>query len=101
MKIRFPGENLKTMLHAPHISEKSTILSQQNQYVFTVDPSATKKQISLAVEKYYEVEVKSVNVANVRGKAKGSGHNKGRRRHWKKAYVTLEEGSTITSAVSE
>lgn len=96
MKIPMPGENLRTVLRAPHISEKATTAMQDNQYVFRVAGNAGKKQIRIAVERYYDVKVRAVNVVSVRGKVKGMGRAVGRRKDWKKAYVTLQEGNTIT-----
>lgn len=96
MKVRAPEENLMSILRATHISEKATNAMQANQYVFQVAKSANKKQVQRAVEKYYDVKVQSVNVVNMRGKAKGMGRVAGHRKDWKKAYVTLQEGSTIT-----
>lgn len=96
MKIHVHGENLMTILHTPHISEKATNVMQDNQYVFRVAKNIAKKQIRLAVEKYYNVKVQGVNVVSVRGKVKGMGRSIGRRKNWKKAYVTLQEGNTIT-----
>ena len=101
MKINIPGKNLKSVLHAPHVSEKATTLSQQNQYVFHVTRNSNKKQVRLAIEKYYDVKVTAVNLLNMRGKPKGMGRYKGYRRNWEKAYVTLAEGNTITSSISE
>jgi len=90
-------ERLMKILLAPHISEKSTIATESgNQFVFKVVRDASKKEIKNAVELMFEVKVDAVNVMNVKGKFKGrfSG-NKGRRAHWKKAYVKLAEGFDI------
>ena len=90
-------ERLMRVLVAPHISEKSTVAADaNNQFVFKVARDATKADVKNAVELLFEVKVDSVNVMNVKGKTKGrfSG-NKGRRAHWKKAYVKLAEGFDI------
>ncbi len=80
---------------SPVITEKSTALSEQSKVVFRVAPDATKPQIKAAVEKLFDVKVKSVNTLNVKGKTKTFRGVKGRRSDVKKAVVTLEEGQTI------
>lgn len=89
-------ERIYKVLLGPHISEKSAnVEAGLNQYVFKVSRDATKPEIKKAIETLFEVKVKSVQVANVRGKAKGFGRIRGRRPDWKKAYVTLSEGQKI------
>ncbi|NKC12260.1 MAG: 50S ribosomal protein L23 [Gammaproteobacteria bacterium] len=89
-------EYLSTVLLGPIVSEKSTrIGDQSNQVVFKVKPRARKMEIKRAVETMFEVEVASVNVANMRGKRKGMGRIRGKRSDWKKAYVRLREGHDI------
>jgi large subunit ribosomal protein L23 len=61
--------------------------------VFEVHPRANKTEITQAIEKLFEVKVKSVRVANYLGKMKRVGLRTGRRGAWKKAYVTLHEGT--------
>jgi large subunit ribosomal protein L23 len=80
---------------APHITEKATQGSVHNQVTFKVHPDATKPQIKAAVEKLFNVKVKAVNTANMRGKVKAFRGRLGRRSDWKKAIVSLQEGSTI------
>ncbi|HYF57252.1 MAG TPA: 50S ribosomal protein L23 [Salinarimonas sp.] len=80
---------------SPIITEKATALSEHNKVVFRVAPDATKPQIKAAVEKLFDVKVKSVNTLNVKGKTKTFRGVKGRRSDVKKAVVTLEEGQTI------
>jgi large subunit ribosomal protein L23 len=80
----------------PLLTEKNATLKEnQNKVVFEVAPDANKIEIKKAVEEAFQVSVKSVNVLNVRGKLKRLGRKVGRRRDWKKAIVTLKEGSTI------
>ena len=80
----------------PLLTEKSAALKEtHNKVAFEVAPDANKIEIKKAVEEAFKVSVKSVNVINVRGKVKRLGRNMGRRRDWKKAVVTLQEGSTI------
>jgi large subunit ribosomal protein L23 len=62
---------------------------------FEVAPGANKIEIKQAVEKAFEVKVKGVNTILVAGKAKRVGRNVGKRSNWKKAYVTLAEGSKL------
>jgi large subunit ribosomal protein L23 len=80
---------------APVITEKATNLSEQNKVVFEVAPTATKPEIKAAVEKLFDVKVKSVNTAITKGKIKVFRGIKGRRNDVKKAIVTLEEGQAI------
>jgi large subunit ribosomal protein L23 len=80
----------------PLLTEKNAQLKEvHNRVVFEVAPDANKIEIKKAVEEAFQVSVHSVNVLNVRGKLKRLGRNMGRRRDWKKAIVTLKEGSTI------
>jgi len=86
-------ENLMQVLLAPLVSEKSTFVGEKhNQYVFRVAADATKPQIKAAVELMFKTKVKEVQVSNVRGKDKRFGRYEGRRRSWKKAYVSLMTG---------
>ena len=86
-------EHLMQVLLAPLVSEKSTFVGEKNnQYVFRVAADATKPQIKAAVELMFKTKVRSVQVANVKGKDKRFGRFEGRRRNWKKAYVSLMPG---------
>ena len=80
---------------SPVITEKATALSDQNKVVFKVRPDATKPQIKEAVEKLFDVKVKSVNTLVTKGKVKLFRGTRGQRSDVKKAVVTLEEGQTI------
>jgi large subunit ribosomal protein L23 len=95
MSIAAHQERLMTILQGPHLSEKSHIVAEKNQIVFKVRTDATKPEIRKAVELLFEVKVDSVTVLNYKGKTKRQGAGKGRRANWKKAYVTLAEGSQI------
>jgi len=87
---------LAGILEAPIISEKSTNAAEKNnQFVFKVKKSATKKQVKSAVELMFEVEVQSVHVLNIKGKIKRAGKTMGKRSDWKKAYVKLKAGHDI------
>jgi large subunit ribosomal protein L23 len=86
-------EHLMQVLLSPLVSEKSTFVGEKNnQYVFRVAADATKPQIKAAVELMFKIKVKAVRVVNVRGKDKRFGRFEGRRRNWKKAYVSLLPG---------
>jgi large subunit ribosomal protein L23 len=68
---------------------------KNNQVVFRVIQDATKPEIKAAVELLFKVKVKGVQVSNVKGKEKRFGRFMGRRRNWKKAYVSLMPGQEI------
>ena len=89
-------ERLMKVLLEPHVSEKSTNVAEQaNQVVFKVVPDATKEEIKQAVEKMFEVSVEGVQVVNVKGKNKRNRFGNGKRKDWKKAYVSLKAGDDI------
>lgn len=89
-------ERVYSIILGPHVSEKSTMLAEKNkQIVFKVRNDATKPEIKVAVEQIFEVKVDSVNVLNVKGKAKNFGKTAGRKKGYKKAYVILEPGQDI------
>ena len=78
------------------LTEKGTHLTEkENQYLFRVDPSANKIEIKAAVKQLFNAEVASVNTLNVAGKTKRTAKGIGKRSNWKKAYVTLKEGSNV------
>lgn len=80
---------------APVITEKATVLSEQNKVVFKVAKTATKPQIKQAVEKLFDVKVESVNTLVRKGKTKRFRGTLGQQSDVKKAVVTLAEGHTI------
>src|SRR5919107_3434414 len=86
---------LYDVIVSPVITEKATALSEQNKVVFRVKPDATKPQIKEAVEKLFEVKVKSVNTLVTKGKVKMFRGKRGQRSDVKKAVVTLQEGHSI------
>jgi len=83
------------VLRKPIVTEKSTMLQEQNKYVFAVATDANKAQIKQAVEKAFDVTVKSVNVMSVHGKMRRIGRHAGHQSDWKKAVVTLLPGQKI------
>jgi len=80
---------------SPHITEKSTLLSEHNAVVFKVADAATKPQIKAAVEALFDVKVTGVNTLVVKGKTKRWRGREYRRSDVKKAIVTLAEGQSI------
>ena len=80
---------------SPVITEKATTASEHNKVVFKVARDATKPQIKQAVEKLFDVKVKSVNTLNRKGKLKAYRNSIGRQQDFKRAIVTLEEGHRI------
>ena len=87
---------LYSVIKSPYLTEKvSSLMGEDNQYAFKVDPNATKLQIKRAVEGYFSVDVKNVNVVKVKGKNKRSRYRIKKRPDWKKAYVQLAEGQSI------
>ena len=98
----FKEERLMQVLLAPQISEKATYIADKNeQVVFRVASDATKPEVKAAVELLFKVEVKAVQVSNVKGKQKRFGKMMGRRKGWKKAYVCLKPGQEINFAAGE
>ena len=80
---------------APHITEKSTLLSEHNAVVFRVSNDATKPQIKAAVEALFDVKVTGVNTLTQKGKTKRWKGKPYTRSDVKKAIVTLAEGQSI------
>ncbi len=80
---------------SPVITEKATMASEQNQVIFRVARHATKPQIKEAVEKLFDVKVKSVNTLLRKGKVRHFRGVRGEQSDEKKAIVTLEEGHRI------
>ena len=89
------------LLLKPRMSEKAYASSEQlRTYVFDVPKNANRLSIANAIEKQYEVSVTSVNLTNIKGKAKRTYRKSGRsvmgqRSGVKKAFVTLAEGSHL------
>ena len=89
-------ERIYQVLLGPHVSEKtSTSADKYGQVAFKVAVTANKKEIKQAVEFLVEVKVDAVQTVKVKGKTKRFGQTEGRRKDWKKAYVTLAEGHDI------
>ena len=88
-------EELYDVIRAPLVTEKSTMLSENNQVMFKVAMTATKPDIKEAVERLFNVKVLAVNTLIRKGKNKRFRSVKGQQSDFKKAIVTLEEGQTI------
>ena len=87
--------NAFDVIIAPVVTEKCNALMQEKTYTFKVNPKAGRIEIARAVEELFKVKVAKVNVMNYQGKAKRAGRTMkmGRRADWKRAIVTLAEGS--------
>jgi len=87
---------LYRIIRQPLVTEKTTLQKEAGRVVaFEVAIDANKIEIKQAVEKAFDVKVENVNTVLVAGKVKRVGRNFGKRSNWKKAYVTLAEGSNI------
>lgn len=95
-------ERLLGVILTPQITEKATrVADKHHQVAFRVRTDATKPEIKAAVELIFKVEVDGVTVTNVKGKTKRAGRITGRRKDWKKAYVSLKPGQEIHFAAGE
>ena len=87
---------------APHITEKSTMLSENNSVVFRVAGTASKPEIKAAIEALFDRKVPNVNTITVKGKSKRWKGQPYKRSDYKKAIVTLADGQDpidITSGI--
>lgn len=87
---------LVDLIRRPIVTEKATLLLENNQYTFEVSSKATKPQIKAAIEELFDVKVTSVNTSNPPRKKKRMGRFLGHRSQYKKAIITLAAGDTIT-----
>ena len=89
-------QNLYRIIESPHVTEKTSALSiNNNQVVFRVNKSATKNQIKKAVEELFSVSVTSVTTSISKGKTKRNKFGVYRRSDFKKAFVSLKQGDEI------
>ena len=79
----------------PVITEKSVMAQQNGVYVFKVDKKATKTQIKSEIERHFGVKVEKINTLNTKSKARRIGKYAGKTKTYKKAIVTLAQGSSI------
>ena len=94
--VKFDEGRLMSVLVAPIVSEKATMVAEKsNAVTFKVLQYATKTEIKAAVELMFKVEVKGVSVVNTKGKTKRFGKTIGRRDNIRKAYVTLQPGQEL------
>ena len=92
----FDEGRLMKVLVAPIVSEKAThVADKTNAVTFKVLQDATKPEIKAAVELMFNVQVKGVSVANIKGKTKRFGRSIGRRDNLRKAYVCLKPGQEL------
>lgn len=88
--------NLLDVIKKPLLTEKTTLeKDNKNVAAFVVATDANKIEIKQAVQQLFKVEVVSVRTSVAAGKMKRVGKSSGKRSNWKKAYVTLKEGSNI------
>ena len=90
------NEKLFTLIKSPIITEQTSVLGENlKQIVFKVDLSANKREIKQAVEKLFNVEVLKVTTSVVKGKTKRNRFGVYRKSNYKKAFVSISEGSEI------
>jgi large subunit ribosomal protein L23 len=87
---------LADLVRRPIVTEKATLLLEQNKYVFEVIPKATKPEIKAAIESLFEVKVTSVNTLLPPRKKRRVGKFVGYKAQYKRAIVTLAAGDSIT-----
>lgn len=87
-----------SILLSPHVTEKVTMMSKDNQYVFKVFPRANKTEIRKAVEHLYKVKVIGVRIINVSGKKRRLGKSQGWKKGYKKAIIQVKQGQKIEAA---
>jgi large subunit ribosomal protein L23 len=88
--------NIFDVIKRPLVTEKTSLEKDtKNIIAFEVNKDANKIEVKEAVEKLFKVYVLEVNTVNMAGKRKRVGRNAGKRDNWKKAYVTLKEGSKL------
>jgi large subunit ribosomal protein L23 len=88
--------DLADLILKPIVTEKATVLLEQNKYVFDVLPKATKPEIKAAIESLFSVNVVKVNTQHPPRRKKRVGRFLGYKAHYKRAVVTLAEGDSIT-----
>ena len=84
-----------SIILSPVVTEKSTLLQEKGKYTFDVYDTASKTDISRAIESAFDVKVLSVNTFNLKGKIKRYGRNFSKKPNRKRAIVTLKTGDSI------
>ena len=92
--------NFLDSINIPIITEKATVLSEQNKTVFKVHKNANKKIIKKNIEKLFKVKVIKVNIINKKTKIKMRQGKFSKKTGYKKAIVTLKKGQTIDLTAS-
>ena len=87
---------LADIIRRPLVTEKATMLLENNQYTFEVDPRADKPQIRAAIEELFSVKVTGISTQHPPRKKRRVGKHAGYRSQYKRAVVTLAPGDTIT-----
>ena len=85
----------KTLIKHPHITEKASLLAENNQYVFVVAGNATGPEVKKAIVKTYKVKVAAVRMINAKPKEKRLGRSIGIKPGFRKAIVTLQKGEKL------
>lgn len=88
--------DLLNLIKYPSLTEKSINLYSDRQYTFIVDKSLTKIEIKYIIEKIFNVNIISVNTCNLPSKKRRLGKFIGKRSQYKKTYIKLKEGDSIT-----
>lgn len=88
--------DLPDLIRRPIVTEKATLLLEDNQYTFEVHPNATKPDIRAAIESLFDVKVVSIKTHNLPRKKRRMGRYMGYKPQYKRAIVTLAEGDSIT-----
>lgn len=95
-KVIFNLGDLLSLVKYPSLTEKSINLYASRQYTFIVDRALTKTQIKYVLEKIFDVKITDVNTTILPSKSRRVGKFVGKRSKYKKAYVKLKEGDTIS-----
>jgi len=93
---RVDSRDLADLIRRPIITEKATLLLENNQYTFEVAAKATKPDIKAAIESLFEVKVVGISTYHPPEKKRRVGKFMGHRPHYKRAVVTLAAGDSIT-----
>ncbi|MFB8790562.1 MAG: 50S ribosomal protein L23 [Potamolinea sp.] len=93
---QYNPRDLADLVLRPIVTEKATLLLEQNKYVFEVVPKATKPEIKAAIESLFEVKVTGVNTIRPPRKKRRVGKFQGYKPCYKRAIVTLRAGDSIT-----
>lgn len=90
-------KNAWDVIRKPLVTEKSMKLKEKGTYTFIVDKAANKAEVKQAIETAFQVKVADVRTLIIKGKTKRMKNMllEGRRKDWKKAYVTLKEGQKL------